>query len=80
MSDSSTKIEHMDKSLKKIVAYFLVVVVLLITVISILGVWEIISLEDIAQKIIASLLIIFAAAAVLLFIFSVLIREDPPQG
>lgn len=66
----------MDKSVKKIVSYVLIVLVLMFTVIAVLGVWEIIDLNNIIQKIMTSLLIIFAASAVVLFIFSVLIKDN----
>ncbi len=66
----------MDKSVKKVVSYILIVLVLIFTVIAVLGVWEIIDLNNIVQKIMTSLLIIFAASAVVLFIFSVLIKDN----
>jgi polyferredoxin len=66
----------MDKSVKKIVSYILIALVLLFTVIAVLGVWEIIDLSNVIQKIMSSLLIIFAASAVVLFIFAVLIKEN----
>ncbi|NBC83622.1 MAG: hypothetical protein GVY19_09590 [Bacteroidetes bacterium] len=66
----------MNNFIKKLVSYILIVLVLLFTVIGLLGVWEIINLHNIVPKIIGSLLIIFAAAAVVLFIFSVLIKEN----
>ncbi len=59
----------------------MIVLVLIFTVIALLGIWEVISLEDIIKKMFVSLMVIFAAAAVILFIFSVLIRDqeqDPP--
>jgi uncharacterized membrane protein len=68
----------MDNSLKKIVAYILIGLVLVFTVISILGIWQIIDLEDYMRKIVLSLLVVFAATAVILFIFTVLIKENEP--
>ena len=71
----------MSTSLKKIISYFLIVLVLVFTVIALLGVWEVISLEDVVKKMFISLMVVFAAAAVILFIFSVLIRDqetEPP--
>jgi glucan phosphoethanolaminetransferase (alkaline phosphatase superfamily) len=68
------------KNLKSLTAYLLIGLILLITVISLLGVWDIISLEDVLRKIISSLLIIFVAAAVALFIFSVMIKDDNDQN
>lgn len=63
-------------SLKKITSYTLITFVMLITVISLLGIWEIISLEDVMRKIFTSLFIIFVASVIVLFIFSVLIRDS----
>ncbi len=64
------------KGLKKITSYILITFVLLITVISLLGIWEIISLEDVMRKIFTSLFIIFVASVIVLFIFSVIIRDS----
>ena len=64
------------KGLKKITSYILITFVLIITVISLLGIWEIISLEDVMRKIFTSLFIIFVASVIVLFIFSVLIRDS----
>ena len=66
----------MDKSVKKVVSYILITLVLLFTVIAVLGVWEFIDLSNVIQKIMSSLLIIFAASAVVLFIFAVLIKDN----
>ena len=71
----------MSNSVKKVISYFLIVLVLIFTIIALLGIWDIISLEDIIKKMFVSLMVVFAAAAVILFIFSVLIKEDgPPEG
>ncbi|MCK5170629.1 MAG: hypothetical protein KAQ75_12185 [Bacteroidales bacterium] len=63
------------KGLKKITSYILITFVLLITVISLLGIWEIISLEDVMRKIFTSLFVVFVASVIVLFIFSVIIRD-----
>jgi len=71
----------MSSSVKKVISYFLIGLVLVFTIIALLGIWELISLEDIIKKMFVSLMVVFAAAAVILFIFSVLIRngENPPD-
>ncbi len=70
----------MNKTVKKVISYFLIALVLLFTAVALLGIWDIISLEDIIKKMFVSLMVVFAAAAVILFIFTVLVRdEDPPQ-
>jgi len=66
----------MNKTVKKVISYFLIALVLLFTAIALLGIWDIISLEDIIKKMFVSLMVVFAAAAVILFIFSVLIKDD----
>ena len=70
----------MDTSMKRIVAYTLIVLVLVFTVISILGIWDVIDLDYVMRKVIFSLLVVFAASAVILFIFTVLIRGEGDQG
>jgi len=64
------------KQLKSWTGYILVGIILLFTLISLLGVWNVIPLEDVVQKILSSLLIIFAAAVVALFVFNVLLRDQ----
>ena len=66
----------MSNSVKKVISYFLIILVLVFTIIALLGIWDIISLEDIIRKMFVSLMVVFAAAAVILFIFSVLIKEN----
>lgn len=67
----------MKLSLKKIIGYLLVLMVLISTVVAILGVWGIIDLEDLFTKIFSTLLIIFVSSAVFLFIFSIVLRDEP---
>ncbi len=66
----------MGNSIKKIISYLLIGIILIFTVIALLGIWDIIELEDVIRKMILSLLLIFAASAVILFIFSVMIRDS----
>ena len=67
----------MNTSVKKIISYFMIILVLVFTIIALLGIWEIISLEDIIKKMFVSLMVVFAAAAVILFIF---LRADKGSG
>lgn len=62
-------------SIKKVTSYILIGLVLTFTLIAILGIWDIISLEDIIMKILKSLFVIFIAAVVVLFIFGVVMRD-----
>jgi len=64
------------KKVQTITAYILIGLILIFTIISLLGVWEIISLDDILKKIVSSLLIIFVASAVALFIFTMFLKQQ----
>ncbi len=64
---------------KKITSYLLIFLVVLFTTVALLGIWEIIPLEKIMVKMISSLVVVFASAAVVLFIFSVLIKDSDHQ-
>ncbi len=66
----------MSNSIKKIISYLLIGLVLIFTVIALLGIWEVINLDEIIRKMFVSLMVVFAASAVILFIFSVLIKND----
>ena len=61
---------------KRIVSYVLIALVLVFTIVSILGIWDIIqNLENVVLNIIYSLIVIFAASAVILFIFNVFMKD-----
>jgi predicted acyltransferase len=62
--------------MKKVVSYILIGLVLVFTLVALLGIWGVIDLEQVMSKIIYSLLTVFAASAVVLFIFTVLIKDD----
>jgi hypothetical protein len=59
-------------SFKKFFAILLSLLVLTVTSLSILAIWDVISIERIFQKSFTSLFVIFAASAIILFIFTVL--------
>jgi hypothetical protein len=76
-------------SFKKFFAILLSMLVLVITSLSILAIWDVINIEKIFQKSLSSLILIFVASAVILFIFTVLypvtFKKDnnlpsPPQN
>lgn len=66
-------------ALKKTTAYILVFIVLIITVLAILGIWDVVNFENILRRSITSLFVIFISAVIVLFIFSVLIKENEPK-
>jgi hypothetical protein len=64
------------KSVKKTIAYFFTGLVLIFAVIAILGIWDVIEMENLIRKMFGSVLVIMAAAAVIVFLFGVLIRDN----
>ena len=62
-------------NIKKFSSYFLILLILICTVLAILGIWDIIDIDYVSQKIIITLVVIFCAAAVVLFILNVLLKE-----
>lgn len=65
----------MTNAMKKLIAYILLGLIVFFTVIGLLGVWEVIDLENITRKLVSSALLIFGAAVVALFVFSSFLKE-----
>ena len=65
----------MDNTVKKVASYILIGVVLISTFIAVLSVWGVIDFEDVIWKIMQTLFVVFVAALLVLFIYSVLLRE-----
>ena len=61
---------------KKIIAYTLSLLVLLFSIVAILGIWEVVDIEDLIARMFKSLMVILAAAAVVVLIFSILDRPE----
>ena len=61
---------------KKIIAYTLAILVLLFSIVAILGIWEIVDIEYLIARLFKSLMVILAAAAVIVLIFSILDRPE----
>lgn len=64
---------------KRIIAYTLSALVLIFSAVAILGIWEVIEIEDLIARMFKSLMVIMAAAAVVVLIFSILDRPDRPD-
>jgi hypothetical protein len=64
---------------KRIIAYTLSVLVLLFSLVAILGIWDLIDIEYLIARMFKSLMVILAAAAVVVLIFSILDRPDRPD-
>ena len=61
---------------KKIFAYSLSTLVLLFSIIAILGIWDLVDIEFLILRMFKSLMVILAAAAVVVLLFSILDRPE----
>ena len=64
---------------KKIIAYTLSILVLLFSLVAILGIWDVIDIEYLIARMFKSLMVVIAAAAVVVLIFSILDRPERPE-
>jgi hypothetical protein len=64
---------------KRIVAYILTGLVLVFALITLLGIWGFIDLEDLFVKMFKSIIVILGAAALIVFIFALLLRDSGPK-
>jgi hypothetical protein len=62
-------------TMKKIITYILILIVLIFMIVAILGIWGIIDLKNVMINTLFSLIVIFAASAVILFIYTVFMRD-----
>ena len=71
----------MDKKIKTISAYIVVILVLFTTTIAVLEIWGIhlFDIKAIFWRLMQSLLVIFCSSAVLLFIFAVILKEKKTE-
>ena len=66
----------MNEHVKKISSYVLIGIVVVVTIVSILSIWDVIELERVFWKASQSLFVVFIAAVVILFISSVVMSSD----
>ena len=64
---------------KKIFAYSLSILVLLFSIVAILGIWGLVDIEHLIANLFKSLMVILAAAAIIVLIFSILDRPERPE-
>ena len=65
---------------KKIIANTLSILVLLFSLVAILGIWEVVDIEYLIARLFKSLMVVLAAAAVVVLIFSILDRPERKEG
>ena len=66
----------MNEQVKKISSYVLIGIVVAVTIVSILSIWDVIALERVFWKASQSLFVVFIAAVVILFISSVVMNNS----
>ena len=71
----SQKTIAMNRVLKQVIIWFLILLIIVFTVIAILGIWDVIDMERVVRKLLETLVVVFASGAVILFIFSVVGKE-----
>jgi hypothetical protein len=64
---------------KQIIAYTLSALVLIFSLVAILGIWDVIDIEYLISRMFKSLMVVLAAAAVVVLIFSILDRPERPE-
>ncbi len=63
-------------NVRRIIAYILAGLILIFAVISILAIWDIIEYKNLLSRMFQSLMVILAASAVIVLIFSILDRSS----
>jgi len=66
----------MANNIKKLTAVLLIMAVLFFSTLSVLSIWDIIEIEQIFRKSLLTLVVIFCAAVVSLFIFSNFLKPE----
>jgi len=61
---------------KKILAYILAAIVVIVTVVSVLAIWDIIDLKNVTSKLVKSLIVVFLSSVVILFIYGVVLNDN----
>ncbi|MCK4989771.1 MAG: hypothetical protein KAS29_04765 [Bacteroidales bacterium] len=61
---------------KRIIAYTLSALVLIFSLVAILGIWDVIDIEYLISRMFKTLMVVLAAAAVVVLIFSILDRPE----
>jgi len=65
---------------RRIVAYVLTGLVLMFAIVTLLGVWELIDMEDLFIKMFKSIVVILGTAAIIVFIFAILLKDGSTKN
>ncbi len=67
-------------TIKKLTAYILISLIIISTIIALLAIWDIIDVKEVLKKVFSSIFLVFVSSVVILFIFSVLIKENDKKN
>ncbi|MBT3648526.1 MAG: hypothetical protein HN542_09835 [Flavobacteriales bacterium] len=70
----------MENGIKRLTATVLILAVLFFSTLAVLSIWEVIDIERIFRKSLLTLVVIFSASAIILFVFSNFLRGDDGRG
>lgn len=71
--------KSVSNKVRKVVAYVLAILVLLFSIVAILAIWDIIEYRYLIKRMFQSLMVVLAASAVIVLIFSLLDRPDKEE-
>jgi hypothetical protein len=66
----------MKLTARQLTAYALGLLIIMGTTVALLSIWDIIDIENVMARIMKSLVVIFAASVISLFVFNVLFKEN----
>ena len=70
----------MENGIKRLTATVLILAVLFFSTLAVLSIWEVIDIDRIFRKSLLTLVVIFSASAIILFVFSNFLRGDDGRG
>ncbi|MCX7862466.1 MAG: hypothetical protein N2449_05670 [Bacteroidales bacterium] len=67
-------------TIKKTTGIILISLIVLSTVIGLLAIWDIIDVQEVMKKVFSSIFLVFVSSVVILFIFSVLFKDNEKKA
>lgn len=67
-------------TIRKATAYILISLIVFSTIIGLLAIWDIIDVQEVMKKVFSSIFLVFVSSVVILFIFSVLFKDNDKKA
>ncbi len=67
-------------TIRKAIAYILISLIIFSTIIGLLAIWDIIDVQEVMKKVFSSIFLVFVSSVVVLFIFSVLFKDNDKKA